>query len=228
MIGTIKDLLLRPDVFFAGRMKEEENLRLPGLIAVIGGVIAAAAAYVISSTYSEMLSELTGGIGPIIGVFGAASAFLGFIIIWWIIFSGIFFVISMAFAGKGSFKRTLEFIGLGLVPIIIGAAISLLISLYYVPLIEVPVISSVTDPAAIQEAMSQVLQDPAFREFTLISSVISVIFLAWSANLWIFGMKHGRSLTTKHAAVVVLIPVLIYIIYILYTAFTGIQFMGGA
>jgi hypothetical protein len=228
MIGMIKDLLLRPDVFFTGRMTEEENLRLPGLIAVIGGVIAAAAAYVISSTYSEMLSELTGGIGPIIGVFGAVSAFLGFIIIWWIIFSGIFFVISMAFAGKGSFKRTLEFVGLGLVPIVIGAAISLLISLYYIPLIEVPVISSVTDPAAIQEAMSQVLQDPAFREFTLISSVISVIFLAWSANLWIFGMKHARSLTTKHAVIVVLIPVLLYITYILYTAFTGIQFMGGA
>jgi hypothetical protein len=227
MIGMIKDLLLRPDVFFTGRMTEEENLRLPGLIAVIGGVIAAAAAYVISSTYSEMLSELTGGIGPIIGVFGAVSAFLGFIIIWWIIFSGIFFVISMAFAGKGSFKRTLEFVGLGLVPIVIGAAISLLISLYYIPLIEVPVISSVTDPAAIQEAMSQVLQDPAFREFTLISSVISVIFLAWSANLWIFGMKHARSLTTKHAVIVVLIPVLLYITYILYTAFTGIQFMGG-
>jgi hypothetical protein len=227
MIGMIKDLLLRPDVFFTGRMTEEENLRLPGLIAVIGGVIAAAAAYVISSTYSEMLSELTGGIGPIIGVFGAVSAFLGFIIIWWIIFSGIFFVISMAFAGKGSFKRTLEFVGLGLVPIVIGAAISLLISLYYIPLIEVPVISSVTDPAAIQEAMSQVLQDPAFREFTLISSVISVIFLAWSANLWIFGMKHARSLTTKHAVIVVLIPVLLYIAYILYTAFTGIQFMGG-
>ncbi len=228
MMGIIGDLLLRPDVFFAGRMKEEENLKHPGLVAVIGGVIAAAAAYVISGTYSEMFSELTGGIAPIISVFGAVSAFLGFIIIWWIIFSGLFYVISMAFAGKGPFKRTLEFIGLGLVPIIIGSAISFLLALYYVPLIEVPVISSITDPAAIQEAMNQVLEDPVFREFTLISSIISVIFLAWSANLWIFGMKHARSLTMKHAAVVVLIPVVIYIIYLLYTAFTGIQLIGGA
>jgi hypothetical protein len=228
MIGKIGDLLLRPDFFFAGQMKEPESLRLPGLIAVIGGIIAAAAAYVISGTYSRMLSELTGALAPLLGIFGAVSAFLGFIIIWWIIFSGVFYVISMAFAGKGTFKRTLEYIGFGLIPIIIGSAISLLISLYYIPLIEIPVISSVTDPTAIQEAMNQVLQDPVFREFTLISSIVSVIFLAWSANLWIFGMKHARSLTTKHAVIVVLVPVIIYIIYILFMAFGAFQIFGGA
>jgi hypothetical protein len=228
MMGMIKDLLLRPDDFFAGRMKEEENLKRPGLIAVIGGLIAAATGYVVSGTYSAMLSELTGGLGPLIGVFGAVSAFFVFIIIWWLIFSGIFYVISMFFAGKGAFKRTLECVGFGLVPIIIGSAISLLISLYYIPLIEVPVISSVTDPAVIQEAMNQVLQDPAFREFTMISSLISVIFLAWSANLWIFGMKHARILATKHAAIVVLVPVVIYIIYIIYMAFAGFPVPGGA
>jgi len=226
-MGRIRDLLLRPDIFFAGRMKEPESLKLPGLIALAGGLVAAGAAYIVSGTYSEMLSGLAGGMGPLIGVISAISAFFGFIIIWWIIFTAIFYGISMAFAGKGTFKRTLEFTGTGLVPVIIGSVISLLISLYYVPLIEVPVISGITDPAVIQEAMSQMMQDPAFREFTQVSSLISVIFLVWSANLWIFAVKHARNLTMKKAALTVLIPVIICIIVILVPAFTGITLPGG-
>lgn len=227
MMGKIRDLLLRPDIFFRERMKEPEDLKLSGLIALVGGLVAGAAAYIISGTYAEMFSELAGGMGPIIGVISAISAFFGFIIIWWIIFSAVFYGISMVFVGKGTFKRTLEFTGLGLVPIIIGTLVSLLISLYYVPLIEVPVISGITDPAALQEAISQMMQDPAYREFTQVSSLISVIFLVWSANLWIFALKHARNLTVKHAAITVLIPVVIYAIFILVTAFTGITLPGG-
>lgn len=227
MIGALRDLLLRPDTFFAGRMKEPEGLKLPSLISIVGGLVAAAAAYIISGIYSEMLSGLAGGIGPLIGIIGAISAFFGFIIIWWIIFSGVFYGISMAFKGDGTFKRTLEFAGLGLVPVIIGSVISLLISLYYVPFIEVPVISGFTDPAVIQEAMSEILRDPAFREFTQVSSLISVIFLAWSANLWIFALKHARSLSIRKAALTVLIPVVISIIVLLVPAFTEITLPGG-
>jgi len=227
MMGKIRDLLLRPDIFFGGRMKEPEDLKLPGLIALVGAAVAAGAAYIISGTYSEMFSELAGGMGPIIGVISAISAFFGFIIIWWIIFAAIFYGLSLTFGGKGTFKRTLEFSGIGLIPIILGTIISLLISLYYVPLIEVPVISGITDPAVIQEAMSQMMEDPAFREFTQVSSLISVIFLVWSANLWIFALKHARNLTMKQAAMTVLIPVGICILVILVPAFTGISLPGG-
>ncbi len=105
--------------------------------------------------------------------------------------------------------------------------ISAIVSLYYIPLVEVPVISNIQDPAAVQRFMSDILTDPAFREFTRISAVISVIFLAWSANLWIFGIRHARNLTVRNAAIVVLIPVAIFAIYTLYTAFVGMPFLGG-
>jgi hypothetical protein len=228
MMGMIGDLLFRPDAFFADRMKDPESLKLPGMIAVMGALISAALAFIISGIYSKMFSGLMGGMAPLVGIIGAVTAFFIFIIVSWIIFSGIIFIVSMAFRGKGTFKRVVEFTGFGLVPVIIGSAVSLLISFYYIPLVEVPVISSITDPAAIQEATNHILMDPAFREFGIISTVISVIFLAWSANLWIFGMKHARSLTVKHAVIVVLIPVIIYIIYILYMAFVGFQMPGGA
>jgi hypothetical protein len=227
MMGKIRDLLLRPDIFFGERMKEPEDLKLPGLIAIIGGVMVAAAAYVVSGTYAEMFSGVAGGMGPIIGIIGAVSAFFVFIIFDWIIFSALFYGISIAFAGKGTFKRTLEFTGLGLVPIIIGSVISLLIALYYIPLIEVPIISGISDPTVLQEAIREVMQDPAFREFTQVSSLISVIFLVWSANLWIFGLKHSRNLTVKHAALTVVIPVALFIIITLVPAFTEITLPGG-
>jgi hypothetical protein len=40
-------------------------------------------------------------------------------------------------------------------------------------------------------------------------------------------LKHARNLTVKHAAITVLIPVVIYAIFILVTAFTGITLPGG-
>jgi hypothetical protein len=163
-----------------------------------------------------------------IGLFGAISAFIGFVLIWWIIFAGVFTVISMVFKGSGSFKRTLQCTGYGLLPVVIGSVISLLVALYYVPMIQAPVLTSFSDPAAIQRAMEGVLQDPAFREFTLISTVISIIFLAWSANLWIFGMQHARSLPLKKAAVTVLVPVIIYVAYVLFMAMNGIRLLGGS
>ena len=62
----------------------------------------------------------------------------------------------------------------------------------------------------------------------MVSSIITVVFLAWSANLWIFGIKHARSLSFRNAIIVVLVPVAIFAIYTLYTAFSGVPFLGGS
>jgi hypothetical protein len=229
MAGQIGDLLLRPDAFFRRLVEEPENLKIPALIVIAGGLIAAAAAYTISGTYAKMFEAAAGaGMASFIGLFGAISAFIGFVLIWWIIFAGVFTVISMAFKGSGSFRRTLQCTGYGLLPVVIGSVISLLVALYYVPMIQAPVLTSFSDPAAIQRAMEGVLQDPAFREFTLISTAISIIFLAWSANLWIFAMQHARSLPLRQAAITVLVPVIIYVVYVLFMALNGIRLLGGS
>lgn len=228
MKGMLPKLLLRPDTFFSERMKEPEDLKIPGIIVIIGAIIAAVGSYLISGIYGGLFTAAAGeGMASLLGIFGAVSAFFAFIIIWWVVFAGIFYLLSMVFAGSGTFKRTLEFAGYGLVPVIIGAVISVLISLYYLPMIEVPVISNIQDPAAIQRFMSEFLEDPAFREFTQISAIISAIFLAWSANLWIFAIRQARTLSLRNAIIVVLIPVVIFMIYTLYMAFIGTPFSGG-
>ena len=225
----IGDLLFRPDTFFRRVVAEPESLKIPALIVIAGGIIAAAAAYVVAGTYSKMFEAAAGaGMASFIGLAGAVSAFIMFVVIWWIIFAGAFTVISLVFKGSGSFKRTLQCTGYGLLPVVIGSIISLFVALYYVPMIQAPVLTSFSDPAAIQRAVEGVFQDPAFREFTLISTAISIIFLAWSANLWIFGMQHARNLPLKQAAVTVLVPVVIYIVYILLTVTRGTGMFGGS
>jgi hypothetical protein len=229
MKGMLTSLLLHPDTFFGERIQEREDLKIPGIIVITGAIIAAVGTYLLSGIYEGLYMAAAGeGMASLMGIFGAISAFFVFILIWWVIFSGIFYLLSMAFAGNGTFRRTLEFAGYGLVPVIIGSVISVLISVYYLPMIEVPVISNIQDPAAVQSFMSGISEDPAFREFTQISAIISVIFLAWSANLWIFAIKHARALSFRNAIIVVLIPVAIFVIYTLYMAFSGTLFPGGS
>ncbi len=223
------DLLFRPDAFFRRLVAEPDSLKIPAGIVITGGIIAAGASYIVTGTYSKMFEAMAGsGMASVIGLIGAISAFIMFVVIWWGVFAGAFTVLSKAFKGSGSFRRILQVTGYGLLPVVIGSIISLFVALYYVPMIQAPVITSFSDPAAVQRAMEGIFQDPAFREFTMISTAISIIFLAWSANLWIFGVQHAQGLRTRQAAITVLIPVVIYIAYVLFMAINGMQIFGGS
>ena len=43
--------------------------------------------------------------------------------------------------------------------------------------------------------------------------LIGLLFMLWSANIWVFALKHTRRLTTKNAVVTVAIPMAVYILY---------------
>jgi hypothetical protein len=228
MKKKILDLLILPDSFFSEKILEPVNLKIPAIIALAGAIISAILGYQVSVLSARMFSQVDmAGMESFISIFGAVGAFLAFLIIWWLVFSGVLHLISMLFSGKGTFKRTLEFVGYGLVPMVVGSFITLTLSFYYLPMVSVPVIRSIQDPTAIQAATTQLMSDPAMKEFTQVSTLISLIFLIWTANIWIFGLKHARELKLKHAVLTVAIPVLIYIIYMIYTIFSGISVPGG-
>jgi len=228
MKKKILDLLILPDSFFSEKILEPVNLKIPALIALVGAIIGAILGYQMSVLSARMFSQSDmAGMESFISIFGTVGAFLAFLVIWWLVFSGVMYLVSMLFSGKGTFKRTLEFVGYGLVPVVAGSVISLALSFYYLPMVSVPVLRSIQDPTAIQAATTQLMSDPAMMEFTQISTLISLIFLIWTANIWIFGIKHARELKLKHAVVTVAIPVLIYSIYMVYTLFSGISVPGG-
>jgi hypothetical protein len=218
MSRSITDILINPNAFFADVMGEKEDFKLPVIILLAGGIIAAGYGYLIGGLTARMMSGAVPGIEIIVTLSSAIGALIG-VFIFWLIWTGIIFLISAAFKGKGSFKRTLQVTGYGYLPQVFGSLISLIAAFEYIPRIVVPQMTAamMQDPVVMQATINSLMRDPAMLELTQITSVIAIVFLLWSANIWIFGVQHAREISTRDAALSVGIPVFIYIAYIVYT-----------
>ncbi len=56
MIKSLVNILVHPDAFFRDVLKEKENLKNPGLIVVVLGIVSAAYAYLIGGLTGKMLA----------------------------------------------------------------------------------------------------------------------------------------------------------------------------
>lgn len=218
MIQSLTDILIKPNAFFANVVGEKESFKLPVLILLAGGILAAAYGYLIGEISGRMMAGALPGLDMIITLGSAAGALIG-VFIFWVVWTGIVFLISIAFKGKGNFKRTLQVIGYGYLPQVFGTLLTLIAALEYLPKVVVPQVSAsmMQDPATMQAVTKALMNDPAMLQLTQISTVISVVFLLWSANIWIFGVQHAREISTRNAAICVGIPVIIYIAYVVFT-----------
>ena len=208
------EVLTNPDKFFETRKKGEESLKLPVFIVLISGIIGGISAFLSSSIMMEAMAktlppEAQGFMSfmPIGSAIGAVIASF----IAWLIIAAVFFGISCIFKGEGKFKRTLEFVGYGYIPTIIGGLISAVLVYNFVTTVQIPPIT-ITDPTEIQEVITPLMKSPMM----LLSSVVSILFMLWSANIWVFGLKHARNLSTRNALITVAIPVAAYILYSVY------------
>ena len=206
------EVLTNPNKFFEARMKGEESLKMPVLIVLISGIIGGIVAFLTGTIMAEMLRgtlppEAQGFISfmPIVGAIFAVI----FSLIFWVIVAAIFFGISCIFKGEGKFKRTLEFVGYGYIPMIFSGIISAVLIYNFVSTVQIPV---VTDPAKMTEALELLMKSPMM----LLSSAIGILFMLWSANIWVFGLKHARNLSTKNALITVAIPVAVQVIFTIY------------
>jgi len=222
MVKSLVNALIHPNAFFKDALTEKESLKIPGLIVIILGVFSAGYAYLIGGLTGRMLAGMLPGMESIIAI---STIFVAVILVFlfWVIWTGLFYVISSVFKGKGSFKRSLEFVGYGYLPQILGVILTIIVALQYLPRVVVPQITSAMaqNPQMIIDATNALRHDPAMMEMTQITSVISIVFLLWSANIWIFGMRSARQLSERDSALCVGIPVVVYILYIIFTM-TGI------
>jgi len=222
MKHSLFDILIRPGAFFQDAIAEKENLKVPILIVLALGIVSAINGYLIGGLTGKMMTGLIPGMESMIAISTILGALLG-IFVFWGIWAGVFYLISSLFKGKGTFKRSLEFIGYGYLPQIFGAILTVIVAIQYIPRVIVPEITTAAsqDPQLIQEAVKTLMHDPAMMEMTQIISIISIVFLLWSANIWIFGIRNARQLSERDSALCVGIPVVIYILYMIYTM-TGI------
>ncbi|MCX6683540.1 MAG: Yip1 family protein [Methanoregula sp.] len=218
MKHSLFEVLIKPGGFFQDAIVEKESLKIPGLIVLALGIVSAVYAYLIGGLTGKMMAGLIPGMESIIAISTILGALFG-VFVFWVIWAGLFYLISSLFKGEGTFKRLLEFVGYGFLPQIFGAILTLIVALQYLPRVIVPQITSTAaqDPQLIQEAVKALMHDPAMMEMTQITSIISIVFLLWSANIWIFGMQHSRKLSPRDAALCVGIPVVAYILYMVYS-----------
>ena len=208
------EVLANPNKFFETRKKGRENLKIPVFIVLISGIIGGISAFLSSSIMMEAMAktlppEAQGFMSfmPIGTTIGAVI--FSFII--WLIVAAVFFGISCIFKGEGNFKRTLEFVGYGYIPTIIGGLISLVLVYNFITTVQIPTITT-TDPTKIKEVIAPLMKSPMM----MLSSAVGMLFMLWSANIWVFGLKHARNLSTKNALITVAIPVAAYILYSVY------------
>ncbi len=205
------DVLINPNRFFEAKIKEGESLKIPLLIILISGMISGIAAFLMAGVTLEMLSEtLPPEALGIASTIGGISAFIGALVvslIIWVFFAALFFGISWVFKGEGTFKRTLEFVGYGYIPMIISGIISAVLMYNFISTAQIP---HITDPTEMAEIITQwMVKNPMVQ----LSSIIGILFMLWSANIWVFGLKHARNLSTKNAVITVAIPVAAYVMY---------------
>jgi hypothetical protein len=217
MKQSIFNVLINPDTFFAQAMGENENLTLPALIVLAGSIVAAAYGYLVGGLTAKMMASATPGVETIITISTILGAILG-TFIFWIVWAGVFSAFSYAFKGQGSFRRMMEFVGYGYLPQILGSVISLVAAIEYIPRIAVPKISAAAlqDTVVMEHTMKALMHDPAMMELTQITTLVTIVFLLWSANIWIFGAKHARQLSPRNSALCVGIPVVAYVLYMIY------------
>lgn len=215
----LRDLLLVPDRFFQEKSKDEEHLKSPVLLVGIIGVLSAISAYFVTQvTVQTLLQALPSdaqGIAGIMVPFAIIGGILGAYLLW-LVATVVFFGLSALFHGTGSFRRTLEFIGYGFMPQIFGGLISIYFMYEFASTVTIP---RITDPMEIAQAVQSLMANPNF----MLATIVGILFLLWSANIWIFGLKYARNLNTRQAAISVIVPVTVYVLYSLSS--TGV--MGG-
>ena len=218
MNPSLIDILLRPDTFFSRLATENESLKIPALIILAGGIVAAIHGFLMGSLNAKMMAGVMPGMDIILYLVTAAGALIG-VFIFWILAAGVFYLLSLLFKGQGSFNRVLAIAGYGYLPQIAGSILTLAAAIVYIPKITVPVLTkaALTDPAMTAEVTQALMHDPAMRELTQITTLVSIVFMLWSAHIWIYGMTHSRGLSPRDAAICVGGPVVLYVLYMTYT-----------
>jgi hypothetical protein len=150
-----------------------------------------------TSAVVESMPEVA-ALVSVVGIASAAGALIGTIIIWFL-YTAVFYGISALLGGEGSFKRSLQFVGYGFIPLTVSSLISLAGMQSIIDKLQSV---DFTQGTASTDLFAN---DPVMQTMT----IIGVIFMLWSTNIWMFGMKHARSLTTRNAFIAVCLPLVI-------------------
>lgn len=123
----------------------------------------------------------------------------------WLVYAGLFHGIGALLGGEGSFRTTLVSIGWGLVPKLVGSAVTLATTWILLRAVQVP--ADVTT-ASFQRYQEAIQSHPA----TLAGTAVSALVLLWSAYIWVAAVEHALDVERAAATMTVGITVAIALI----------------
>ena len=210
-VERMLQVLTDPNGFFKNRINEEIQWKNPLIIMTLMVIVGSITTYItmVSTLQSVLDMDMFGSAGKIIMALLLIIGSIVGVAFSWLLYTVIFYIISIIFGGEGDFKRSMEFVAYGFIPNIVSS----LIAAYYTSRVFSNIdFSSITDPQAVQD---MIFADPSMK----IATILGLIFTLWSANIWIFGIKYARNLSLKNAVITVGIPIGLSLLYTVLTVF---------
>ncbi|PXF58207.1 MAG: hypothetical protein C4B59_13760 [Candidatus Methanogaster sp.] len=201
MAITMANPLTNPDRFFAELSERDSNLWIPAAIVLLAAI---ATGIDIAAVNGVTTPSPSGAVLPFTTISVATSVIRGIVVlsISWILYAGVFYALSTLLRGVGSFRRVFEFTGYGFIPAIIAPVIGLAAVWLAYPGIDF----SAIDPQLLKQTL---MQNPLMKA----SDIAGILFLLWSAVIWIFGVKHACDISRRAATVTVVLPVAVNLLY---------------
>lgn len=201
-------LIADPNRFFEELKYKDVRLIYPMVISTSLATLLTAYQYTLATKVSQALPEELNKFFVIGAYIGMVGSFIGIFAVW-LILAVIMHGLSAFFSGRGSFRRTFEFVGYGFFPSLIGSAITVPMAAYYIANAEVPEISLITlqqNP----DMMKAVVLSLVPKEAIYSNLVINFAVTLWSLTIWSFAIKHAREVGLREAFLCALIPTAIF------------------
>jgi len=217
---NLNSLLFNPDSFFREKLGNKVSFKYPALIILVKAIFAIGSSFLVMNKFKELLpsgmdSSMSVTVMSIGAIGGAIGGLIGTFFFWFIL-AGILYSISYVFNSKGSFKRTLEFVGYGYLPQIFSSFISFVVSYKLLSSVDF----SSLDSQLITQSMEQMFSN---NPLYYTSQIIGILCLLLSAYIWVFALLHARNMSFKNAALTVGIPVGLSIVFQIYSFLFAFQ-----
>jgi hypothetical protein len=189
MFAGIGDLLFHPDVFFSRISEERSNIFPPLVIVGTAGLI---------SSFSCVINcYLKGNCADTATILFMAGWLFALSFVMWLILSGLLFVISRLFAGKGSITATFQNTGYGMLPqVFINPVIIAGMLLFY--------------------RNSPGIYASVWETPMIFSFFVYLVFYLWGGYIWIFAIKNTHDISLKRSVAAVFLSGMILLIIFMY------------
>ncbi|OPY26397.1 MAG: Yip1 domain protein [Methanocella sp. PtaU1.Bin125] len=211
-IERIIGLFTSPDKTMADIAKEP-RIEEAAVIVALYAIVSAISAYIAASHMKYVFTDpALEGMASIMTIFTAVIGLIAPFVLW-VIITAVLYLFSMVFGGEGKFLALLTGIGYSQLPKIIVTLI-LAVLLTQAPVITYE-ISSSGQTRVVDGDQAVGLSSP----ISIAQQIIGLIGLLWSCLMGVFAVKHVLKLSTKSAALVVGIPLVIYLVISFGSAF---------